>query len=75
MKKRAAQSDPPYDPEFTVPHVAKTLGVSRRTILRWIDSGELEARRSPIPGGPKSPYLIKQSTLTAYQQKLAQAAT
>lgn len=34
---------------LTAADVAETLGVSTRTVLRWIDRGDLEAVR--LPGG------------------------
>jgi excisionase family DNA binding protein len=43
---------------LTCAEVADTLGVSTRTVLRWVERGELEALR--LPGGrlriPQSAY-------------------
>jgi excisionase family DNA binding protein len=38
-----------------VVQVAEALGVSQRTIRRWIKAGKLQAIR---PGGPNAPLLV-----------------
>jgi excisionase family DNA binding protein len=38
-----------------VAQVAEALGVSRRTVRRWIKAGKLKAIR---PGGPNAPLLV-----------------
>jgi len=43
------------------------LGVDRRTILRFIQRGEVEARQ--LPGGPTLPYLISKSSLLKFIEK------
>jgi MerR family copper efflux transcriptional regulator len=49
------------DDWFTIERAAKHLGVSTRTLRRWIKAGKLEAELRPGPYGHQ--YLVPQSSV------------
>lgn len=50
---------------------AKVLGISRRTVSRWMAEGKLERAADPEPGKPAQ---IKKSSLTAASRQLRSQA-
>jgi len=53
--------------EVTAAQAANLIGKDRRTVLRLIKSGELQARQ--VPGGVKMPYRIDRASIDLYLKK------
>lgn len=61
---------------MTVTEASKILGIARKTVIAWIDSGELEAEKVPGSGAKGFKYEVsRESVLRKGKEKLDQSET